>query len=416
MDLYSGTKEFKEYGKLFRYQPDITRQAYVHMDKMKYTLGKVPLGMYSGSDEIFYLDLSKSAHILIIGRTGSGKTTLINGLIDRSYQSGAKIFNTDLKGECVRKFEPLQEALRKFILKSETPVGVDIMNFYPLFFSKMTNYRLSKREQFFQFSFRDITKEDFITILSTEHDNIISFFDSVWYKIESAESDDEILETIRKSNIHSVTKKNLMRKMENIIKDKVLGDETESPNIIELLNNDVIFNLNIKGFLGFANLSNPASAYIAVLLRKIYNAKLFGEIKHNDHVVLCLDEVNKYSPKIGGSSAKKVIMDLLDLARSEKISLWFSTQNYTKVPSTFIDQARYIFIPYGNKLDDTAEVFRQTLPGEYERYSFKGKVADILSGMRKYKDGRRDFVVIDRQEQTYDYVIPFCPLSYLQQE
>lgn len=408
------------YARDFGYQPPIVREAVTFKEQIEYKISAIPLGIEKYTGNILTLNMKKSADMCIIGKKGGGKSVIMSGLMDRAFLSGAGIFNIDLKGEYVNKYMPLQKSMQKFLLKTEQPRGIDINSYYPLFFSMSTRYSPSERESYFQFSLSDISKEDLLTMLAVkmEDKSIIDFFTLYFDKIREADSNEDVLEIIRsgeeKFSVRTIDV--IIRKMENLFKSKVIGTESEPVDPVEDINNGIFFNLNLKGFLDLKSFNDPASAYIAVLMRSIYRAKVFKRIQSNKHVIIGMDECNKYVPKSGETSAKQVALDIIDLARSEKISLWYSTQDHTRIPPTMLEQARYVMIPFGMNLDEASDILRQVLPGRYDRFTFKSKVSRWLREMKAYKDGRRDWMIVDRKKQDFQYVIPFVPVSNLTQE
>ena len=411
---------FRLISKKFRYNPHVVRHYYEYREPFSYRMNKVPLGKISGLDEIKYLNFKKSKRILVIGSTGAGKTTLISGLFDRLYMSGAKILNVDVKGEYVYKYRPLQHYYRRFILKNEEPTGINIMSFYPVFFSKITNYVPGENEAYFQFSLRDISKFDLISMLQINDERAITAVEKAWFSLEEGkfETWEEFLENLKyDEDIHPSTRKTLLLKLQNLVENKVIGDEYDPPKIADLLNEGITVNINIKGITQFSNLSNPATAYIAIILRRVYNMKVFGELNRDDHHVVFLDELPRFCPSIGNNPAKQEVLKLLDLSRSEKISLVFTTQDYKRIPDTILRQVNYVLIPYKINLEEACEIFKSCLPGEYTvPQTFKSKIAHIIGVMKKYKSGERDWLLIDKDSQNYYYVRPLLPLSYLKSE
>jgi len=416
--MWSGHDEFRYFGEMFKYQPFVVRQLYKWEEKIEYSLSKIPIGLNTDDpEEIFYLNLNNSTRSLILGDSGTGKTTLLSALMDRIFLSGGKIFNVDLKGEYIYKYSPLQSFYHRFLLKGEIPQPLDIISYYPYFFTKFVSRKLVKTENYLQFSLEDINKFDLITLLGVRENRALQLIDKMWdeYRSGKIRNWEEAIEFINNDTfVHPYTRRNLVLVMRNLIKGGIIGDEIPPPNFIDNINDGLLVNLNLKGIMQYANFSNPASAYLAVILRKIYNAKVSGDLKRKEHHFIFIDEINKFCPNIGGGSSKHAILNLEDLSRSEKISIWMSSQDYKRIPDTLIRQANYIFLPYNIDLNDACELIKAALPHEYDiPQTFKAKIASVIGNLRKYKDGRRDWLVIDKSEKDYYFIAPLLPLSHL---
>jgi hypothetical protein len=310
----------------------------------------------------------------------------------------------------------------KFLLKKEQPQPLDIISYHPYFFIKFVHRKLVETEHYLQFSLEDINKFDLITLLGARDEGSIQLVDAVWieYENKTVTTWEEMIDYIDKEcqHIHHQTRKKISNAMNNLIDNKIIGDEVPPPDITKNLNDGMFVNLNFKGIMQYGTFANPASTYLAIILRRIYNAKVFGELNRKDHHFIFIDELARFCPRTGNSNSKSEILKLLDLSRSERISMWFSTQDYKRVPDTILKQSNYIFIPYtGIDLEDVKKIIQGALPHEYDvPQTFGSKVSSILANLKKYKDGRRDWLVLDKRNKDYHFVQPFLPLSHLMQE
>jgi hypothetical protein len=166
----------------------------------------------------------------------------------------------------------------------------------------------------------------------------------------------------------------------------------------------------------FAHLDNPAAAYIAILLRDLYNAKAFGKISRKKHVIVCLDEVNKYCDRLKSSSSREMILKLIDLSASERMSIWSSSQDHKRIPIQLIEQSRYVLLPQRTPLPRAKEILEMVIPEQYESHTFKSKVAEWLSELQTYKNGARDWLLVDRRTGKREVIIPFVPVCRLTQQ
>lgn len=422
--LWTEEGEFRTWGKDYGgYQPYIVRQLHEYREEMKYKLSKLPIGLHSDDpDRIFYMNLKKSSVVIILGKKGAGKTSMLSGMIDRIHLTDdGRVFNVDMKGEYIHKYLPLQKHFHKFILKNEIPQALKIKSYYPYFFKKFVERKLVKDEQYIQFSLQDMNKFDFLTLLNITDERGTELINSVWdkFKSKSISTWEEAMDIVNKiTDVHHFTKRKMQLTMKNLIDSKVIGDEVQPPDIIENINDGFFVNLNLKGMMQYSSFSNPASTYLAIILRQIYNAKVFKKLKRQHHHFVVIDELSTFAPNIGTSSSKHWIEKLVTISRQEGISVWMSTQDYKKIPDVITKQADYIFLPYNVDLDDAANIIRRVLPGEYKvPQTFKSRVgSEILDDLKIFRSGRRDWLCLDRVRKKYFCISPFLPLSHLTEE
>ena len=418
-ELFTVQDEFKKYVTTLKYQPFVIGQKYKFKERFSYSLHRVPIGMSYNFPE--FINFKKSKRLMFIGSTGSGKTFFMSGLIDRLLASGAVGFIADLKGEYTYKHLMLQPHFHQFLMKGEEPTGFNIKVYYPYFMAKITGKSRQKHEHYIQFGLKDITKFDFLTLVPhAKEQNIKPFIDNLWISVmnETITSFEEMIDYIDDSeDLHHSSKRILKYTIQSLLNTGVLGDKYERPTVVKDLNEGYTVILNLKGITRFADVDNPASAYLAIMIRDIYNSKVMGKLDRSKHHFISIDEINKFCPRSGNSSSKKEILKIYDLSRSERISLLSSTQDYTRVPQTLIYQSNYIFLAHNTSLNDSAEIIKSSLPEEYDvPQTFKAKVGSIFSGMGVHKDGSRDWLMIDKISKTYKTITPLAPLSYIMEE
>jgi len=416
---------FEGTGRLYKYQPFHIRQEFYYEEPIEYEIDNVPLGIDLELNDIFALDFSTSKRILVLGRTGSGKTILMSSLIDRLIYSGLRVFSVDYKGEFVYKYLPNNDKrLIKYLLKGEKPAPINIMSLYPIFLTKRITRKLAEHETYLQFSFRDLTADDFKTLLNIQDKDtsLINFIDytfSEYVNKGKIKSLSEYIELIQQNKeLHELAKRKLIAGIKALITEKVIGDEGDDLQLDEWINEGIVINLNLKGMASYTTFSNPATTYLAILLRKLYTLKVEGRIKKKSHLVMMIDEAHKFIPNEANPSSKQEFLRLLDVARAERISLFYATQDYRRIPQTLINQANYIFIPLGTPLNEAKDLFKDVLAEEYTHPStFPSKVASILRKATKYKSAdSKVWIVLDKDERDYVYLRPTTPLSRIVQE
>ena len=428
---FVGNKEFLYYQKHFGFKPPLITNAIRFVPKEReYTLGRVSIGYYAREQREYTINFAHSKRILILGSTGSGKTVLTNTIMDRFLKAGGLVSVFDLKGEYTRKAEPLQEQFankirdkhKVYLFDDEKPQGFPCKIYYPAFLQKITNKKLLGNESLVQFGLDSITKSDFMTLfnnLISRNNAYYDILDSLWediqkHKLYSYDDIKEFLDSPDAKDYKGITKKILMKGLKLMEDNYVLGNTYDPINIVEDLKNKEFSILDLKGMLNYSGVNNPVSVYVAILLRHIYEGKVSKRINKDWSNMIVIDEVNKYVPRGGSPSSKQEFLNILDLSRSEKISLVYSTQDYKRIPDTLIKQASLVFLSYRTALDELADIVKILLPQEYDvPQTFKSKMSDVKRELRKYGDGRRDWLVINTEAQRYDYVTPVMPLSHL---
>ncbi len=199
--------------------------------------------------------------------------------------------------------------------------------------------------------------------------------------------------------------------------NEIIGDKYDVPEVVEDIRNKKLSVINLRGMLNMPQASSPALMYVNILLRQIYNSKVRGVVKKNIHNMIDISEINKFVPRLGDTPAKKEFLKMLDLVRSERISILCDTQDWKRIPDTLIEQSDYIFLPYNIDLENLSEIVKKILPQEYESpHSYKPKLAYWQKRMSKLNDGRRDWLILDRHNKDKEFITPVLPLSYLTEE
>lgn len=441
--LFTGNKEFLDYQEHFKSRSRVIVDMVKYREPdMEYKMNKIPIGYIKGSNEIFNLNLSQSKRILVIGASRSGKTVLMNTLMDRFVKSGGRLSIFDLKGEYIYKNKPLDKELANkrerskdgdlvpsYLFPSERPEAFPLTAYYPKFLFNLRTLDEQKKGidhmQFCQFGMADLTKSDFFTFFDTVTSNNARYFDILEelygaIQTEGLETWEDIVKYIEEHNKvlgGEMPARTLIRTIRILKDNEIIGDNYDAPNMVQDLEDNKIGVLCLKGLLKLPATVSPALVYTKILMRKIYDAKHDSVISKKIHNMINLDEVGKFVGRIGESPSKDEFLKLLDLAASERISLLYAAQDWKRIPDTLIKQASYVFIAYNSTLDDLSEIIKMILPSEYEvPQTFKSKMAALQRSMRKYKDGKRDWLVIDKLEKKRFFIRPVLPLSHFQQE
>ncbi len=417
MEGFFGEKASKHLAYELKHQSySLTQRGFILNKSYEYA-EKIPIGVDEFGD-ILYIDFSKSKKILILGKTGSGKSWLTRSILTRYYKGvGSVVILTDIKPEYYTISQPLQAKFRKFLLKNEVPVSIPCQNFYPYFFTKFVKREFPDNE-LIQLSLQDLNYFDFLTITETIElsDLQKTFIQSLFELVREGKirNFDDMKEAIANSkDINMSTKQVLLNKISIIEKLEVIGDAYSEFSFTDCILEKKVPILNLCGYNKLGGNASIPSAFLAVILRKIMADKVEGIIPKDEKLLFVIDEASKFCPATGMSASKKEILDVLDLSRSEKVSMIFSTQDWKRIPETVLKQCAYVFVPYSMDFEDFRYIVEKLFPQDYDYpVSFKVSMAQEFGSMKMHKDGSRDWMLLDTEKKRRIIFVPAAPLSY----
>jgi len=355
------------------------RQEAEYEDYTDYDSGRLVLGI-DEDKQPFSLNMRKSNKILAIAQTGSGKSVLQEGLMSRFYAAGGLCaVPTDIKGEeyamCSR---PAQKANWDKLLKfptvrpvDEKPIGLPMRTYYPYFFTRLVSRRFGN-QSYCQFKFEDINMYDFLTMAGIQESDLSplqkSALERVFAKVKSGVvTDYKTMEKFlsKTKGIGKSTTNLLITTARQLETQDVMGKKYPPPNFVEDIKNRFVPVLNTYGSTSTGKRANTyVSAYVAILLRKIYGAKADGVIPRRKHLLIVLDEIARFCPSDSNPSSRVAILDMLRLSRSEKISMFSSCQFLTDVPEIMADQTTHIMIPARMNTETIRAIMQRFAPWE----------------------------------------------------
>jgi len=419
--VFSGDDSLRFLAKDMKVKDYGVRQAFEFENTLTYTQGKIPIGIDEFGD-IVNLNMKHSNKILVLGGTGGGKTFLMRNIMDRFYAAGRKnnetaIANlTDIKPEFYTSVAPVQKQFYKFLLPNEKPTGLPVKSFKPYFLSKLTG-KTNKSSENFQFSLQDLNRYDFETLLGGVSDAGTRGLNFLFELIREGKinSLDDMIKEIKKDEevIDSRTKKPLIGEIINIQNMGVIGNNYPSVDFTEEIMKGNIPILDVEGFRKTGGKDNYINTYIGMITRNISTSKSDGLIPKKVHILMMYDECNRFVPSDGNPVSKKEILTALDLTRSEKISMVFSSQDYTRIPGTILEQCNIILVSHLIKTESFKNIIKEKSPQEYDHpVTFGVDMARKRATMGKHKDGSRDWLLIDANSNDESFTFrPLAPLS-----
>jgi len=427
LNLFSGSESIKYLAREMDNESYYVSTLQRYKRFFKYSLARLPIGIVPDENRLLRLNVKSttySPHSVIIAKTGSGKTWLEQTVMSRIISAGGHVcVPTDTKNEYNTINEPLQKEFHKFLIPKgnkfnllpEKPEGVKVKCYYPTYFS---NDSAPAGSSFAQFRLKDLNLEELLIIAGVEKLSVPQqdLFNTAYESMEEAEEEPTIenlknhIDDIVGEESHStITRRALFSVLSNIEKNQCVGDQYQQPDFVEDMKNGIVPVLNLLGVVD--EKQKESSAYLSVILRKIFSAKISGELK--GHVHINIDEAKIFCPQTGNPPSKKIILDMLARGRRVGISLNLIYQNLSDVPREVSEQVRYIYIPPTPNLDMFCEIVKKFASSEFtDNQNFKGDMAKFyLPDLRVFRDGSRNWCLLDKiKEDPLTIFRPLAPL------
>lgn len=286
-----------------------------------------------------YIDFNKDFHTLIIGSTGSGKSTLVYNIINNILSSNSgKVILIDPHGETAYKLSLTSEKF--FQLSGESARGINILNNYN---GKNVSYRMaedfisilkSTREMQFSESFigpriEDLISRGIVAISKVKGATIVDLYNifkskEARNKIKKVSDDAEL--TVFLDEIENLPREELLGT------ERALGRLALDPFIRSLIcnpdddgtlekeiekNNLILFNLD-RGLFGYED-SRLLSNIFAVYLWFIISSR------RDNNYYLFLEEAQDYQSTF--------ISDMISSGRKFGLRLFFITTSFKGISS-----------------------------------------------------------------------------------
>jgi hypothetical protein len=173
---------------------------------------------------------------------------------------------------------------------------------------------------------------------------------------------------------------------------------------------------------GVPILSLPEKAFLedkSILSHKVGLAikNLIMSKKNNDKLLLVLEKAHLFCPKIETNFSKEMILDALDFGRVNGLGFISCTCDFRRVSEQLFKQSSYVCFAHNTSLSDAVDILKEKAPYEYDfPTSFSVDVANRIGQMRIYKDGTRDWLMIDVDKKDNFIFKPLAPLSHFRTE
>ena len=382
---------------------------------------KVPLGWtdYPNKDSTYDIDFKTTKRILVLGQSGSGKSWLTRATaVNRAYLAGlSPVIMTDLGPEYFTSRFPLQPEFSNFKLDYEKSTPFPIKTYYPYFLYKFVGLELPE-QILFQYNLDKINPSDITAFINFEQlglsarlevEDLVSILMRGKKKFNSI---DELVGFINTKRMSLQTKSTLIKSFNNLKNLGVFGNQYQNFDIISDINNGLIPDLNLFGWQRL-DFKRYVAMYIALILRELLSARQLNKL--DKHLLLIFEELHEFAPRRPRNKAQEItkseIRTSVFTGRKEKISFWFVTQSPESIDPAIIEQCDLILIPHGFDRSKLMTLVKEILPSYYDYpYEFGMRMANYLSALRKYKDGMREWLVLERGGEITK-IAPLGPLS-----
>lgn len=388
--------------------------------QVSYT-NKVHIGWqdYPKKEEEYSISFKDSKKLLILGGSGSGKTFTSRAIVSRAHSAGIDpLILTDIKPEFFTCSRPVQQKFRHLLFPKETPIGIPIKFYYPYCLYKQTGFKNSQQE-IFQFKMNSINPYDMLTFINYEKlsesvkaelEDIVRLMEH--YKFQNA---DELVLFIEKREMSTMVKTFLVKAIKNLKGMGVFGEKYEPLNLQNDINNHVMPVMNLFGWQR-TDFKKYISLYLAIIIRDLLTSVQMKKIKHK-HLLIVEDEAHSFVPRDSKSIATSLVrsetLNALRMGRSEKISFIFVSQSPLSIAEEVLDLVDYIFVPKTFPLNQFKELVKNYISSMYDfPYDFGPRMASQISSLRQFKDGAREWMVLEKQAGEMEKVTIAAPLCH----
>jgi hypothetical protein len=367
---------------------------------------------------IWSLQMDDAVRIVILGFTGSGKTFLLRGLMDRLWQSGHyQAMIPDVKDEFRHSLKPVQGKFRSGLLPDEKPSPTPVVALRPTFFRQHeSTASLPDKNMWYSFSPASMEEADFTTLLgaeqlsATQKADLMDVYDQIRNRTGGADVafDPAMFERILEEN--ELLDKNSIRAWKRRLgplKSIPYYDPEWEYDVTELMLDERRFvpALNMEGFDLYGDTAYKfPEVTVGVLHRQIITQARRGAFKGG---VFChIDEAESFLSTAVDPSCKKDFIESARLNRRYGVSYSYVIQNLNRFPTVILDQCRYLFVPYSAPV----EAFERAMlaAGMFRNHvTAKGDAARLKRTLGKW-----EWAVFDRMAQSYWTGKALSPLSF----
>ena len=352
---------------------------------------EIPIG-FDSHGELVTINFNQTNRILVLGASGSGKSFLVRGVMNRAYLAGLSPIIFDPAPEFYTSREPVQQQFRNKLLPIEYPRPFPVSLYYPFFLHKFVGLDLPK-QQLFQMNIGSLNASDLFPLLDydklplrsqLEVNDLVSELLNKKTRFKSlAQLQRYLMKKIKTRQTLSL----LSKQVQNIRNLEVMGPRYPFPNFIEDIRNRKIIDINLYGWRQ-VDFKRFVSIYISVILRRLMNWQEQKIIKPLPHLLLIFDEAHELVPKKGNrqiQTAKTEIEKIAQMSRKYNTSAIFITQHPETISPIVIGQCNEIFINNTIDFSLVRDAIKNWTRQYYENpWELSNMVRDIYFDIPKY--------------------------------
>lgn len=382
--------------------------------KVEYSSNRLSVGRRMNG-QVFYIDLREATRISIIASSGSGKTWLMRGMMDRFNHIGHScVFLSDIKGELVSSIRPIQHKFRHLLLPGEVPKPLPLVSLRPTFFQTISS-QLPKDNIWYSVDMRRMTQREFMTFMNAKnmtptqktlleiiYQEMRKEFDNKPDATFSLEFIEQVIDSI--DEIDTRSNNALKLKFRPLKESKFHVPEYEK-SIIGGLQRGLVPAINLTDFESFGrdNFNFP-TVTMSIVLREIIKGRRDKQVSN---LCIFIDEATRFCGSDKDNSFKHEILEAVDVERRFGTSFCFAWQAMTDIPEKILYQSRYIFVPGTENVNTIKDLLNNT--GSAKNTQSAPGMATRLK--RQCKGRPYAWIVFDRRLQTMDVIDPIAPLS-----
>jgi len=384
------------------------------LEAFEYSNDRIPVGV-TLNGQVYYLDIREANRISFIGLSGSGKTWLMRGMIDRLKQIGhVSVYLSDIKGEMISSNYPLQKKFHRLLLEGESPIALQVAELRPTFF-KTISKSLPKDNMWYSVDMRRMTEREFMSLMAeqkmtaTQQTIITMMYQELSKRFNdnpslqfSVDLLEEIMDSIEEVDSRSLNPMKL--RLQPLRGSEFFISEFEK-SIVAGIQRGFVPAINLIDFESFGKgLVNYPVVVLSIVLREVIKARRHKEISQ---LWLFIDEATRFVGNDKDNAFKHEVLEGVDVERKHGSSFVFCWQSMVDIPQKILYQSRYVFCPSTENTQTIKDLLNNV------GIARSPQAAPKMATTVKMRARGRPYawIVFDRKLQRMDIIEPLAPLS-----
>ena len=364
-----------------------------------------------------YINFRYPIRLLLIAKTGEGKTMIIRRMFDYSYFFGMNGIWFDMKNEVKSSARPQRKYLN-LLAPTDKPLGIKLMVLRPAFFRKF----IEKEEEvpegntYFKYHFKDVSVRDFLAAIGARNENEVIVMQKIWSESNTL---DEMREKLKEEKIDSRMRIRLDRAVENLQRFEIFTDEeNERFDVVKLLNMGfhISFNFSNLHEIESGDVPDAAQIYFSIIMRSIFDGANNKKLDKRKTFVIVEEAPSLINKK---SMVYRDVKQVVLMGRKAGIYVAFSTQFWEKSGSDeppiepwIIENCDYLFLSKMTSIGSLGRLLSQYVAGKYTyTASERSDISNELSAMSRETNRMRNWILVNRLSSKLHKFSAYCSLS-----